>query len=127
MNDTPLTLVHITDADGNPVPESGGRITSTTAACGEEGGRHPFADAPDWRPGTLWLHYKSRFPGGKVRLYEVVAVSAQEFDGLMFVVYRCLTTGRVWHRPLSEWQEQVSVTVGGETVTLPRFSFVGRK
>lgn len=76
---------------------------------------------------TLWLHYKSRLPGGKVAVYEVVAISTGEADGVEHVVYRCLATGRVWHRPLSEWQEQVSVTVGGEAVTMPRFTFVGRK
>lgn len=59
---------------------------------------------PRPEPGILYRHYK---PQGD--LYEVICISCNcENPDLETVIYRSTTTGRIWDRPMSSWQQQPS-------------------
>ena len=51
-------------------------------------------------------------------LYEVLLCSVREKDLVPEVVYRSQETGYVWHRPITEWAEPVTLPDGS---TRPRY------
>ncbi len=62
-------------------------------------------------PSGIYRHYK----GG---IYEVLTVARHTESGEDLVIYRSVTNQKIWARPLSMWEERVSVD--GESV--PRFA-----
>ena len=68
------------------------------------------------------LHIGGKYRHYKGNLYEVVGVARHSETLEEMVVYRALYgEGELWVRPLSMWQE--SVTVNGKSVL--RFSYIG--
>ncbi len=66
----------------------------------EERFRFLYYGAP--LPGEVYRHYKGD-------LYVVMVTCLRENDGEPTVVYRSLTNGRTWSRPVKEWNEIVVV------------------
>jgi hypothetical protein len=69
----------------------------------------PTIPLPDYKPGTLWEHYK----GG---IYRIVAVGYDSETNLPLVTYRGVN-GITWSRPALMWDEIVS----HRGASVPRF------
>lgn len=50
--------------------------------------------------GLIYKHFKGN-------LYEVLMFSIDTTQGSTMVIYKCLKTGQVFNRPLSEWFNEV--------------------
>ncbi len=64
-------------------------------------------------PAGIYRHYKGN-------IYEVLTVARHSETLEEMVIYRSVTDGKCWARPLSMWNE----TVKTETGTVPRFAYL---
>ena len=79
------------------------------------------APAPD--PAKLGIY--QHFRGGK---YEVIANGCMEATGEGVVIYRSLTSGKVWVRSLENWSETAEVLdESGIYSEVPRFKYLGAR
>lgn len=63
--------------------------------------------------GSVYRHYK----GG---IYEVLAVARHTENDEVLVIYKSVSNGKCWARPLSMWEEQVDLY--GKTIS--RFTLI---
>lgn len=76
----------------------------------------PLPAAPVKRPGPaqeLYVHVKSGVA------YVAVCEALRESDQTPMMVYRCITTGKTWARPMSEFVDGRFQRVGGVVVDAP--------
>ena len=79
------------------------------------------APAPD--PAKLGIY--QHFRGGR---YEVIANGCLEATGEAVVIYRSLTSGKVWVRSLENWSETAEVLdESGIYSEVPRFKYLGAR
>jgi len=65
-------------------------------------------------PGEKYQHYK----GGK---YEVICLSNHTDNNEPLVIYKSLSFGSIYARPLTEWIEMVNPQKAGTTYPINRF------
>ena len=65
-------------------------------------------------PGEKYQHYK----GGK---YEVICLANHTDDNEPLVIYKSLSFGSIYARPLTEWIEMINPQKAGTTYLINRF------
>jgi hypothetical protein len=65
-------------------------------------------------PGSMWRHYKGR-------IYRVITCAVIERTMEVVVVYQSEGDGTMWVRPLSEWEDRISLPLG---MVSNRFTFI---